>query len=131
MNVTELEPIETTAIVRWSGDRPILGVNSGDFDGDGKLDVVYTGYSPREVTILLGDGKGDFARAKLEGITAEANTNYDVIVADVNKDGKPDIILLYESNERSRFGVQDGSIHVFINRGAAGAAAPTKTATTK
>ena len=118
-------------IVRWSGDRPILGVNSGDFDGDGKLDVVYTGYSPREVTILLGDGKGDFARAKLEGITAEANTNYDVIVADVNKDGKPDIILLYESNERSRFGVQDGSIHVFINRGAAGAAAPTKTATTK
>ena len=84
-------------------------------------------YSPREVTVLLGDGKGGFARAKLEGIAAEPNTNYDVIVADVNKDGRPDIILLYESSERTRFGVQDGSIHVFLNRGAPGA--PAKSAT--
>jgi len=45
-------------------------------------------------------------------------------VADVNRDGKPDVILLYESTDRSSFGVTDGSIHVFLNRGAEGGATP-------
>lgn len=108
-----------TPIVRFAGGRPIMGVAVGDFDGDGNLDIAYTAWEPkRGIVILLGDGKGGFSRARLEGIAAEPQTNYDLKVADVNGDGRPDIIIAYESDKRGRLGVQNGSIHVFLNRGA-------------
>lgn len=111
------EPVRVP-IIRFAGDRPVLGVATGDFDGDGNPDIIYVAYQPkREFVILLGDGKGGFKRARLEGITPEPNTNYDVTVADVNRDGRPDVIIGYESAKQTKLGVQDGSIHVFLNRG--------------
>lgn len=107
-----------TPIVRWSGIRGITGMAVADFDGDGNLDILYTRYDPREAVILLGDGKGGFTKATIEGLKLEPNTNYDVTVADVNGDGKPDVILMYESAATTIFAAKDGSIHVFLNRGA-------------
>lgn len=113
-----------TPIIRFDSNRAILGLGSGDFDGDGNLDVIFDRYHPsREFVLLLGDGKGNFARGKLEGIRPDENTNYDLTVADVNKDGRPDVLVMYESQSESRFGIQDGSIRVFLNRGAAPAVA--------
>jgi len=109
-----------TPIVRMAGERSANGIGLGDFDGDGNLDVAWAPFDPREVSILLGDGKGHFTRARLDGIKAEANSNYDIVVADVNNDKRPDVIMMYESGERTRFGLQDGSIHVFLNRGVVG-----------
>lgn len=108
-----------TPLVRFSGGRPIMGITTGDFDGDGNLDIVYAAWEPkREFVILLGDGKGGFKRARLEGIPAAGQTNYDLTVADVNGDGRPDIIVAYESDKQGKMGAQTGSIHVFLNRGA-------------
>jgi len=110
-------------IVRWSGNRPILGLAAGDFNGDGKLDLIYTRFDPREVVILLGDGKGGFTRARVEGLKLDENTNYDITVADVNGDGRPDLILMYESGGAgTTFSARDGSIQVFLNRGVTGPA---------
>ena len=114
-----------TPIVRWTGDRGVWGVASADFDGDGNTDLIYTRFDPREAVILLGDGKGGFTRAKVEGLTLSPNTNYDVKVADVNGDGRPDVILMYESGATTSLSVRDGSIHVFLNRGSADATATT------
>ena len=107
-----------TPIVRWSSGRWITGLASADFDGDGKLDALYTRFDPREAVVLLGDGKGNFSRATVEGLTLPPNTNYDVKVADVNGDGKPDVILMYESSGATAFASRDGAIEVYINRGA-------------
>lgn len=106
-----------TPIVRWGGNRGVWGLGSGDFNHDGNLDFIYTRYDPREAVLMLGDGNGGFTRAKLDGVTLSPNTNYDIIVADVNKDGLPDLVLMYESMGKSAFSQRDGSIHVFLNRG--------------
>ena len=62
------------------------------------------------------------ARAKTKGLDLRKHTNYDVTVADVNGDGRPDVIIMYESANETRSGLQDGSIQVFLNRGVEGAA---------
>jgi hypothetical protein len=106
-------------LVRYDSKRPITGLAAGDFDGDGNRDLIFTKFDPREFIVLLGDGKGNFRQAALEGITAANNANYDITVADVNKDGRPDVLVMYESSAASSLGRQDGSIRVFLNRGVA------------
>ena len=111
-----------TPVERWSGLRGITGLAVADFDGDGNDDIIYTRYDPREAVILLGDGKGGFTRATVSGLKLEPNTNYDIKVADVNGDGRPDVILMYESAATTVLAARDGSIEVFLNRGAASVA---------
>jgi hypothetical protein len=108
-----------TPIVRWTGLRGITGIAVADFDGDGNDDIIYTRYDPREAVVLLGDGKGGFARATVSGLKLEQNTNYDIKVADVNGDGRPDVIVMYESAATTVLAARDGSIQVFLNRGTA------------
>jgi hypothetical protein len=108
-----------TPVVRFEGTRPFSGLASADFDVDGKNDILFTRHNPREAVLLLGDGKGGFKRATLEGLDLVDNPNYDLNVADVNRDGRPDVLLMYESTSESPFGKQNGGIRFFLNRGAA------------
>jgi hypothetical protein len=69
-----------------------------DVNGDGKLDLVATiqcGSNPcsdnSEVGVLLGNGDGTFQEAKTYGSGGYAALS--VVVADVNGDGKPDIVV--------------------------------------
>ncbi len=103
-------------IARWGSDRPIWGLAAADFNGDGLLDLAYVGGEPRRLVVLLNDGACVFREALTEGISIPPNTLYDIMVADVNHDGRPDIILMFESGGRGR---GDGSIQVYLNRGAA------------
>lgn len=107
-------------IMRWKPDRAVWGMSNGDFDRDGNLDLIFTRYEPREAVLLLGDGKGDFTRATVEGLTLPQLRNYDLKVADVNGDGRPDVILMYESESGSGLAKKNGSIQVFLNRGPVG-----------
>lgn len=106
-----------TAIARWASNRGVLGLKTGDFNSDGKLDILYTRWDPREAVILLGDGNGNFSRAAVDGIKLRSTVNYDVEVADVNGDRKPDVVVMYESDEQTAFGNKNGSVQVFLNRG--------------
>jgi len=120
-------------IMRWASGVGVRGLASGDFDGDGNLDVILANEDPQQrgAVILLGDGKGNFSRAGLEGLTLDENNLYDVKVADVDLDGKPDVILMYEimqirRDDMQRMAISDrpGSIKVFLNRGARKNATP-------
>ena len=106
-----------TSIVRGTADNRIWGMTTADFDRDGNLDIAYTTYKPRQVEILLGDGKGGFASAGVQGAELPANMNYDLRAADVNRDGLPDLVIMYESSETLATRGKNGAIQVFLNRG--------------
>jgi VCBS repeat protein len=106
-----------TPIIRWEGATGIPGVASGDFDGDGNLDVAYA--QRKQIAILLGDGAGGFKRADVEGIELPAQRSYDLKIADLNGDRKPDVMVMFESDETTAFTGKNGSVHVYLNRGKA------------
>ena len=80
---------------------------------------MFTRDRPREAVLLLGDGKGGFERVALEGLVVAPQRNYDLGVADVNGDDRPDVILMYEAQSTTAMAAKDGSIQVFLNRGSA------------
>jgi hypothetical protein len=60
----------------------------GDFNGDGKLDIV-TANANSTMSVLLGQGNGTFAPAQNYAIGGPANS---VAVADFNHDGQLDVV---------------------------------------
>ena len=64
----------------------------GDFNGDGNLDVAVA--SPTEIGLLLGNGNGTFQPVTIPISYANDNIVYNLAAADVNLDGKLDIIVI-------------------------------------
>ncbi|MGB2590820.1 MAG: FG-GAP-like repeat-containing protein [Candidatus Acidiferrum sp.] len=74
---------------KQSGGANVLAeIAAGDFNGDGKLDLVVT-VNPNGIAVLLGNGDGTF-QAPVIYPTDELPNG--VTVADVNGDGIPDVI---------------------------------------
>lgn len=65
-------------------------VAAADFNGDGKLDLVVANQNSNSVSLLLGDGAGDF-KPKVD-FEVGAKPRY-VVVTDLNGDKKPDLIV--------------------------------------
>jgi hypothetical protein len=70
----------------------------GDFNGDGKLDVVVADYSRGyngTVTLMLGNGDGTFQ----PGVSYSAGLNpFAIVTGDFNNDGRLDVAVLDSSN---------------------------------
>lgn len=69
------------------------GVRSADFNKDGKPDIVTVNQDGGVVGLLLGDGKGGFAKAPGSPFSA-GDTPWMFTVGDVNGDGNPDVVVV-------------------------------------
>ena len=73
------------------GRRP-GSISVGDVNNDRKLDVVTANEGSRDVTILLGDGRGAFKQAPGSPVEVGAPVIF-VAMGDLNKDGNLDLAL--------------------------------------
>ena len=106
------------SVVNYPAENSPFDVIAADMNGDGKLDIVVSnwgtangGSNDGAVTVLLGKGNGKFQAAQtFPSGGAEAPS---VAVADVNKDGRPDVVLacVADSLNQSSTGV----VTVLIN----------------
>ena len=81
---------------------------AGDFNGDGKLDVVSAGVGGNSVNVLLGNGDGTF---QTQHQYATGSSPISVVQGDFNGDGKLDLAV---ANEGSGTG---GNVSVLLGNG--------------
>jgi len=80
------------AVLYGSGGSGAYSVAVADVNGDGKPDIAVANYSSgNTVAVLLGNGDGTFQAAVTYGSGGVGPSS--VAVADVNGDGKPDIVV--------------------------------------
>ena len=104
--------VTRSSIARWTGTG-VRGVATADFDRDGNLDFAYVADEPRALVVMLGDGKGNFASATVEGLTMSANPIYDLIITDFNNDGVSDVLVMFETASKSVLNA-NGLVQVFL-----------------
>lgn len=106
-----------------SGGEATSGIAVGDLRSNGKIDVVVTSQvcpaiGASCIGVLLSNGDGTFQPVTIyadDGQNLESGEGifYTVAIADVNKDGKPDIIAVNQTD--SNYG--DGRVAVFLGNG--------------
>ena len=94
----------------------------GDFDGDGKVDVVVIDYSNSQIAIFKnGTSSGTIAAGNFTKTTVSTAANpRDIEVIDINNDGKLDILVSCSTN------LANNKISVLINNGTSSISFATK-----
>src|SRR5687768_12853623 len=78
------QPVKFTSPTTYPAGAPYV-ITSGDFNGDGKMDLVAGDVSHSDIVMLLGDGAGAFSAPMIYHQTAAP---YYLVTGDFNRDGK-------------------------------------------
>jgi uncharacterized protein (DUF2141 family) len=83
-----------------------------DFNGDGKLDIIYApgGVPTAPLQLLLGNGDGTFRQGTPPPVAAGA---YSLAAGDFNSDGKPDLAVCFAATGE----FQSAQMQILINQG--------------
>ncbi|MEO7197798.1 MAG: VCBS repeat-containing protein, partial [Solirubrobacterales bacterium] len=82
------------------GSQP-TSVAVGDFGGDGNEDLAVTNSSGNTVTILLGDGTGDFSEPATSPEVVAGLQAFAVAVGDFDEDGDDDLAVANQGSENA------------------------------
>ena len=98
----------------------IRGIDAGDFDGDGKLDVVLAGGINRKAWVFFGIGDGTFVTpATPIAVTPSTDHAADyVAAADFNGDGFDDVAVANTTNASYYPGIPTPPVVVALSNGA-------------
>jgi FG-GAP-like repeat len=106
--------------VNYSVNLSPTSIVKGDFNRDGNLDLVVTGYGDPNCTtagaviVLLGEGNGKFTRGG-QFVAGPPNTTADTLATgDFNRDGTPDLVVV--NNAINQF----GNISILLGDGSGG-----------
>src|SRR5437867_1595386 len=115
----------TVSVLRGNGDGTFqaarvfatgegsLSVAVGDFNGDGRPDLVAANYYSNDVSVLLGNGDGTFQPA--QSFPTAGMNPVTVAVGDFNGDGRPDLAVTNGANTTS--GAVPGNLAVLLGNG--------------
>jgi len=95
---------QTSQIPMRTGEPWFVAIS--DINGDRKPDLVVTHHEKHELTVLLGDGAGRFREAGNSPLDTGHNA-YQIVLADVNRDGRLDVVATAGDGVRVMLG--DGS----------------------
>jgi hypothetical protein len=107
------------AVTYDSGGYIAQSIRIADLNGDGKPDIVVANWwdtnNIGDVSVLIGNGDGTFQPA----VTYETGgaPNYSLVVADVNGDGKLDLIVSSCAASASLCGSGEGVVSVLLGNG--------------
>ena len=86
---------------------PVHFGQTGDFNGDGKADLMSLDATAKTVEVRLGNGDGTFSSAKTTSTSANP---FLLTVADLNADGKADLVIQQVSGNKT-------ALSVFLSKG--------------
>jgi hypothetical protein len=113
---------QSATIIHSATDAAGLNIQTGDFNGDGKADLVVANYLGQDVSVLLGNGDGTFQATQnwSAGILSGFVSSFgyvqggQVVTGDFNNDSKTDLAVV---------GTGSSSVTVLLGQGASGFAA--------